>query len=86
MYSAFKSLHSPRDNLLGCMEKKVFGLQLYAKYLNVSGVKDDNIHVVQYANEKEQRLKSDLVHIDFYMLSIKPILHKNLYIGCGNIF
>lgn len=60
------------------MEKKVFGLQQFAKYLNVSGVKDDNIHIVHYANEKEQRLKSDVVHIDFYMLSIKPILHKNL--------
>lgn len=60
------------------MEKKVFGLQQFSKYLNVSGVKDENIHIVHYANEKEQRLKSDVVQIDFYMLSIKSILHKNL--------
>lgn len=60
------------------MEKKVFSLSQFAKYLNVSGVKDDDIHVVHYANEEEQLLKSDVVNIDFYMLSIKPILHKNL--------
>jgi hypothetical protein len=35
-------------------------------------VKEDDIHVAHYANEKEQGLKYDVVHIDFYMLSIKP--------------
>lgn len=34
------------------MEKKVFSLQPFAKYLNVSRVKDDDIHIVQYANEE----------------------------------
>lgn len=59
------------------MTKKTFNLPQFAKYLNVSGVKDDDIHIVHYANEEGQLLKSDAVNIDFYMWSIKPILHKN---------
>lgn len=60
------------------MKKKTFNLPQFAKYLNVSGVKDDDIHIVHYANEENQLLKSEEVNIDFYMLSIKPILHKNI--------
>jgi AraC family transcriptional activator of pobA len=60
------------------MTKKVLSLPQFAKYLNVSGVKDGDIHIVHYAKEEAQRLKSEVVNIDFYMLSIKPILHKNL--------
>ncbi|MEO8238878.1 MAG: helix-turn-helix domain-containing protein [Flavobacterium sp.] len=60
------------------MENKIFTLPQFAKYLNVSGVKENDFHIVHYAEEKNQLLKSGAVNIDFYMLSLKPILHKNL--------
>jgi AraC family transcriptional regulator, transcriptional activator of pobA len=59
------------------MEKNVLSLHQFAKYLNFSGVKDNDIHIVNYANEEGILLKSDAGDIDFYMLTIKPILHKN---------
>jgi AraC family transcriptional activator of pobA len=59
------------------MEKKVLSLQQFANYLNFSGVKDKDIHIVNYAAEDDTLLKSDPVNIDFYMVTIKPILHKN---------
>lgn len=36
------------------MEKKVFSVQQFAKYLNASGVKDANIHVANYVDEAHQ--------------------------------
>lgn len=73
-----KFLHLLVFNVLNNMVKKVFSIPHFAKYLNCSGVKDDDIHIVNYANEEETLLKSDAVNIDFYMLTIKPILHKNI--------
>lgn len=59
------------------MTKTTFNLSQFAKYLNVSGIKDDDIHIVNYESENSQLLKSEAVQINFYMLSLKPMLHKN---------
>jgi len=60
------------------MANAVLDIPQFVKYLNVSGLKDKDIHIVSYAEEEKQLLKSDEVLIDFYILSIKRILHKNL--------
>lgn len=57
---------------------KTFNLTEFTNYLNVSAVKDDDFHIVHYAEETNQLLKSEAVNIDFYMLSLKPILHKDI--------
>jgi YesN/AraC family two-component response regulator len=60
------------------MTKKTFNLPEFTNYLNVSEVKNNDFHIVHYAEEKNQLLKSEAVNIDFYILSLKPILHKNI--------
>ena len=60
------------------MEKKVFSLPQFVKYLNTSDAKDDDIHIVNHAVDRGTLLKSDPVNIDFNIFSIKPLLHNNV--------
>ncbi|KQT35637.1 hypothetical protein ASG22_01025 [Chryseobacterium sp. Leaf405] len=60
------------------MGKKVFNLSGFSSYINVSEAKADDFHMIYFADEHEQMLSSDAVTVDFYMLSIKHVLHKNM--------
>ncbi len=51
---------------------KILNIPEFARYLNVDGLKGDDLHIVNFEGKKDVRLKSDPVAIDFYMLAIKP--------------
>ncbi|KIC63942.1 helix-turn-helix domain-containing protein [Chryseobacterium taiwanense] len=59
------------------MEKRIFDLKEFADYLNVKDIKNNDLHIINYEKEKNIRLHSDPVTIDFYLLAIKPPLEKN---------
>ncbi|MET4140974.1 helix-turn-helix domain-containing protein [Pedobacter sp. UYP1] len=60
------------------MAEQLFNLPQFLKYLEFSGIKDDDIHIVSFELEEHGRLKSDLVSIDFYIFALKPPIHKDL--------
>lgn len=60
------------------MAEKLFNLPHFLKYMDYSGIKDDDIHIVDFATEEHGLLKSDPISIDFYLFALKPPIHKNL--------
>ncbi len=56
----------------------IFNIKDFSNYLNVSAIRDENVHIIYYGFEKNQLLQSDPINVDFYMLSIKPLLHNNM--------
>ncbi|RAJ76486.1 helix-turn-helix protein [Chitinophaga dinghuensis] len=60
------------------MVKRIFNIREFSNYLNIRSVKEEEIHVVNFATEQEVLLKSDPITIDFYLLAIKPPIDKRL--------
>ncbi|MDJ1470168.1 helix-turn-helix domain-containing protein [Xanthocytophaga flava] len=60
------------------MAEKLLNLPQFLKYLRLSGVKDDDFHIVNFAIDDHGLLKSAPVGIDFYILALKPPIHKDL--------
>ena len=58
------------------MVKKIFNILEFAKYLNIVNVKNPDLHIVNYTDQKNLTLKSAPVTIDFYLLAIKPPVVK----------
>lgn len=54
------------------MKTKILSIPEFSRYLNVDGLKSDELHIVDFQDKKDIRLKSDPVTIDFYLLAIKP--------------
>ncbi|HCN48163.1 MAG TPA: AraC family transcriptional regulator [Chryseobacterium sp.] len=54
------------------MSTKILSIPGFCNYLNVGGPKSDDLHIVDFETEKDIRLKSEPVTIDFYLLAIKP--------------
>ncbi|SDH47453.1 Helix-turn-helix domain-containing protein [Mucilaginibacter gossypii] len=46
--------------------------------MTFEGVKDDDVHIVDFSVDKHGLLKSAPISIDFYILALKPPMHKNL--------
>jgi AraC-like DNA-binding protein len=58
------------------MVKRIFNIRDFANYLQVSPVKNEDLHILNFESEKKMLLQSDPVTIDFYLLAIKPPLEK----------
>lgn len=59
------------------MVKKIFNIKDFVDYVRFSPVKNENLHIIDFENEKQMLCKSQKISIDFYLLSIKPPLEKN---------
>jgi len=58
--------------------KKIFNIREFAEYLNVSSVKNEDLHIIDFGQEANVRPKSEPVTIDFFLLAIKPPMDKDL--------
>lgn len=61
--------------------KKRYNIQEFLEYTNVSGFKNNYIHLGAYATQKNMRKKSDLIELDFYLLAIKLNFDKGTDFG-----
>lgn len=59
------------------MVKKILNIQEFVDYARFSPVKNENLHIVSFAHEKNILRKSQKINIDFYLMAIKPPLEKN---------
>ncbi len=59
------------------MTKKILNIREFVDYARFSPVKNENLHIVNFENEKDILRKSSQINIDFYLLAIKPPLEKN---------
>ncbi|MBD1434603.1 AraC family transcriptional regulator [Sphingobacterium sp. DN00404] len=59
------------------MVKKIFNIPDFVKYVQFSHLKNEHLHIVNFANEKDFLRKSQKINIDFYLLAIKPPMEKN---------
>ncbi len=59
------------------MVKKIFNIEEFVKYTQFSSLKNEHLHIVNFATEKDFLRKSQKINIDFYLLAIKPPLEKN---------
>ncbi|MDN3694802.1 helix-turn-helix domain-containing protein [Chryseobacterium tructae] len=60
------------------MSIKILNISEFCHYLNVDGLKSDDLHIIDFDGKQEVRLKSEPVAIDFYLLAIKPPLDNRL--------
>ena len=60
------------------MKNKILDIPEFCRYLNVNGLKSNELHIVDFEDKKEVRLKSNPVIIDFYLLAIKPPMDNKL--------
>ncbi len=60
------------------MSKKIYSIREFTKYLNIGHLKSEDLQIVNFEEEKDVRLKSAPVTIDFYLLAIKPVLDKRV--------
>lgn len=62
------------------MLKKIFNIQEFVDYAKFSPVKNEDFHIVNFANERNILRKSQKINIDFYLLAIKPPVQKGFII------
>ncbi|MHC5202317.1 helix-turn-helix domain-containing protein [Myroides sp. LJL119] len=60
--------------------KKIFDIPGFVQYAKFTPLKDLHLHIVDFATEKNFLRKSDQIHIDFYLLAIKPPMQKNQHV------
>lgn len=60
------------------MKTKILDLPEFSRYLNIDGLKSNDLHIVDFEGKEDIRLVSEPVTIDFYLLAIKPPMDKNL--------
>ncbi|MFT3904380.1 MAG: helix-turn-helix domain-containing protein [Niabella sp.] len=59
------------------MVRKILNIQEFVEYARFSPLKNENLHIVNFENEKNILRKSQKINIDFYLMAIKPPLEKN---------
>lgn len=57
---------------------KIYSIPAFLKYLNVEGLKNEDLHITDFSNHKNVLLKSSPIVIDFYSLAIKPPIDKSI--------
>lgn len=60
------------------MKSKILDIPEFCRYLNVNGLKNGDLHIVDFEGKDDIRLKSAAVTIDFYLLAIKPPMDSKL--------
>lgn len=61
--------------------KKKYNIQEFLEYTNISGFKNNHIHLVEYHKQKDMRRKSAPIELDFYFLAIKLNFDKDKNFG-----
>lgn len=56
---------------------KRYTIKEFLDYTNIGGFKNNYIHLVDYAEQKDMRKKSSPIELDFYLLAIKTNFNKN---------
>ena len=57
------------------MKAKILNIQEFSNYINIDGLKSEDLHIVNFEGKENVRAKSEPVNIDFYLLAIKPHLN-----------
>jgi len=73
----FLNLYSINRRVL----KKKYDIKDFLEYTNISGYKNNYIHLVEYRKQKDMRRKSAAIELDFYLLAIKLDYDKNKIFG-----
>lgn len=61
------------------MKNKILDIPEFCKHLNVGELKNNDLHIINFENREDVRLKSDPVIIDFYLLAIKPPINNKMF-------
>ncbi|WP_410221127.1 helix-turn-helix domain-containing protein [Pedobacter sp.] len=61
--------------------KKKYSIKEFLEYTNISGYKNNHIHLVEYEKQKDMRRKSAPIELDFYLLAIKLKFDKDKDFG-----
>ncbi len=61
--------------------KKKYDIKEFLDYTNISGYKNNYIHLVEYQKQTAMRRKSAPIELDFYLLAIKLDYDKNKNFG-----
>jgi AraC family transcriptional regulator, transcriptional activator of pobA len=56
---------------------RIHNIPAFLKYLNIAGLKNEDLHIVDFRTQNNLLLKSGPVTIDFYLLAIKPPINKS---------
>lgn len=56
--------------------KKKYSIKEFLEYTNISGFKNNHIHLVEYGRQNDMRRKSAPIELDFYLLAIKQNFDK----------
>lgn len=62
------------------MPGKIYDIKEFIKYLNIGNVKNEDLHVADFAQHENILVQSSSITIDFYLLAIKPPLEKEINI------
>ena len=54
------------------MSTKILDIPQFSRYLNIDGLKSNELHIVNFEGKENVRLALEPVTIDFYLLAIKP--------------
>lgn len=60
------------------MKSKILDIFEFSRYLNIDGLKSNDLHIVNFEGKENVRLVSEPVTIDFYLLAIKPPMDVKL--------
>lgn len=60
------------------MRNNILNIPEFTHYLNIDGLKSDDLHIVNFEGKNDVRLKSDPIIIDFYLLAIKPPINDKI--------
>ena len=60
------------------MKAKILDIPEFSRYLNINGLKSNDLHIVNFEEKENVRLVSEPVTIDFYLLAIKPPMDAGL--------
>ncbi|MFT4092707.1 MAG: helix-turn-helix domain-containing protein [Niabella sp.] len=61
--------------------KNRYDIKEFLEYTNISGFKNNHIHLVEYHKQKDMRRKSAPIELDFYLLAIKLNYDKDKNFG-----
>lgn len=61
--------------------KKKYDIKEFLNYTNISGYKNNHIHLVEYHKQKDMKRKSAPIELDFYLLAIKLNFDKDKNFG-----
>ncbi|MFT4024348.1 MAG: helix-turn-helix domain-containing protein [Flavihumibacter sp.] len=67
--------------LAGVVLKKKYNIQEFLAYTNISGYRNNHIHLVEYQKQTNMRRESAAIELDFYLLAIKLKFDKQKNYG-----